>query len=429
MPDVPDESDLMRGFPPEKAARVTLANWQEPPYNRWAFRHLRELIPTHRIPPGEHPRPLRYGIAGIDDVIVPRVDGSLGTFRDVVDVTYMNALVVLHDGVVVHEEYAPGMRPDQPHLLMSISKSIVGTITGILAGHGVLDPEAPVTEYVPEVAGSGYEGATVRNLLDMRTGVRFREEYTDPDAEVRVMERSMGWRPRDEDTPAGMYAYLTTLEGETDHGGRFVYRSADTDMLGWVVERASGRRMADLVSALLWHPLGAEFDAEQTCDALGTGIHDGGICATARDVARFGQMLLEDGAVDGHPVVPRDWVRGSRTVDPDVRAAFAASDTEPYLPGGWYRNQLWFVPGMSGDVMLCLGIHGQMVFVERATRTVGVKLSTWPDAQHPGALIDTIRAFGAVGRELAGLPPLEHAERGGSPVSVLSGRSSSGDHG
>jgi CubicO group peptidase (beta-lactamase class C family) len=213
-----------------------------------------------------------------------------------------------------------------------------------------------------------------------------------------------------------MYDYLTTLEREHEHGGRFVYRSADTDLLGWVVERAAGRRMADLVSSLLWIPMGAEHDAEVTCDGVGSAIHDGGMCATARDLARFGQLLLDDGAYGGHQVVPREWVRDARTLHPDVRAAFAASDSEPYLPGGWYRNQWWFVPGMSGDVLLCLGIHGQMVFVERATRTVGVKQSSWPEAQHPAALIDTIRAFGAVGRELAGLPPLEHAVDTGRSV-------------
>jgi CubicO group peptidase (beta-lactamase class C family) len=135
-------------------------------------------------------------------------------------------------------------------------------------------------------------------------------------------------------------------------------------------------------------------------------------------------MLLDDGAVDGHPVIPAEWLVQTRALDADVRQAFARSDSEPYLPGGWYRNQFWFVPGVSGDVMLCLGIHGQMVFVDRATRTVGVKFSTWPEAQHPAALIDTIRAFSAVGRELAGLPPLEHVDRTrtGAPVSVVTSR-------
>ena len=228
---------------------------------------------------------------------------------------------------------------------MSVTKSVVSCVAGILVGRGVLDPEAPISTYVPEVAGSGYDGATVRHLLDMRTGVAFRETYLEPDAEVRVMERSMGWRPADEGDPAGMYEYMTTLGTSGPHGGDFTYRSADTDMLGWVVERASDTRMADLITSLVWAPIGAEHDAHITCDPVGSAIHDGGLSATARDLARFGQMLLDDGFVDGVEVVPAAWLADARHPSPAVRQAFANTDNEEVLTGGWYRNQFWFVPG------------------------------------------------------------------------------------
>ena len=166
--------------------------------------------------------------------------------------------------------------------------------------------------------------------------------------------------------------------------------------------------MADLISELIWRPIGAEFDAEITCDGVGSAIHDGGLSATARDVARFGQMLLDDGYVTGIPVVPSQWLAQSRTIDPDIRGAFASSASEASLPGGWYRNQFWYVPGPVGDLQVCLGIHGQMVVVDRATRTVSVKLSSWPAAQTPPYLLDTLRAFAATGRHLAGLTSPSH---------------------
>ena len=174
-------------------------------------------------------------------------------------------------------------------------------------------------------------------------------------------------------------------------------------------ERAAGVRMADLVSTLIWAPIGAEHDAEITCDGLGSAVHDGGVSATARDMARFGNMLLHDGWVGHQPVVPESWLQQPRHIDVDIRSAFAASDSEPVLPGGSYRNQFWFVPGPSGDILLCLGINGQMVFVDRATRTVAVKLSSWPTAQDPAHLLDTIRAFAAVGQHLAGFGPVDDA--------------------
>ena len=165
--------------------------------------------------------------------------------------------------------------------------------------------------------------------------------------------------------------------------------------------------MADLMSGLIWAPMGAEYDAEVLCDGVGTAVHDGGLCVTARDLARFGQMLLDGGAVpdaDGgtHPVVPSQWLRQAWGVDSDVRAAFAASPAELALPGGWYRNQFWFRPGEQGDVLLCLGIHGQMLHVSRQTRTVCVKFSTWPVAQNPAYLQDALHAFDAVGAVLSG---------------------------
>jgi CubicO group peptidase (beta-lactamase class C family) len=390
--------DRMAGFPTSAGNLVTLATWQDAPNVNWAFQHLRELIPSHPIPADPaRTAPLTAALEQrVGQTRVTRLDGSVATADEVFADTHTDAVLVLHDGVVVEERYVGGMSARTTHLLMSVSKSIVGCVTGILVSRGLVDPDAPVAEYVPEIAGSGYDGATVRHLLDMRTGVAFRETYDAADAEVRVMERSMGWRPVRDGDPVGAYAYLTTLGTSASHGGDFRYRSADTDMLGWVCERAAGTRMADLISTLLWIPMGAEHDAEISCDAVGTAIHDGGISAVARDLARFGQLLLDDGA----GIIPADWLAASWQPPSDVRDAFAGTDNEAVLPGGWYRNQFWFVPNQHGPSLVCLGIHGQMVYVNRATRTVGVKLSSWPVPQHAAYLVDTLRAFGSIGGTL-----------------------------
>ena len=213
---------------------------------------MRELIPSQLIPAGPGgPSPLPASPGPLPDPPVWRIDGSAATAAEVFAGTYTDALVVLHDGRLVAERYDAGMTAASVHLLMSVSKSIVGCVAGVLADRGLLDPGALVTAYVPEVGrtstSSGYAGATIRNLLDMRTGVAFRETYAALDAEVRVMERSMGWRPAQPGDPEGAYPYLTTLGQAGLHGRDFSYRSADSDMLGWACERASGTRMADLV--------------------------------------------------------------------------------------------------------------------------------------------------------------------------------------
>jgi CubicO group peptidase (beta-lactamase class C family) len=264
----------------------------------------------------------------------------------------------------------------------------------------------------------------VRHLLDMRSGVAFSEDYTDPRSDVRELDAWVGWRAgRGDQEHRGLYAYLVRLGADRPHGGSFLYRSCDTDALGWVIERATGERMADLLGELIWQPLGAEHDADLLCDGLGAAIHDGGLNATARDMARFGQLLLDGGRSPARVVLPPEWLAGAWAVDADARGAFAASPAEVSFPGGWYRNSFWFRPGDYGDVLLCLGIHGQMVHVSRRTRTVCVKFSSWPQPQHPELLQDTLRAFDAVGGALAGRDPVQG--RRGLP-GVVAGLSRSG---
>jgi CubicO group peptidase (beta-lactamase class C family) len=168
--------------------------------------------------------------------------------------------------------------------------------------------------------------------------------------------------------------------------------------------------------------MGAEHDAEVTCDGLGAAIHDGGICATARDLARFGMLLLDGGLAGDRPVIPAAWLREAWAVDADLRNAFARSDNEPFFPGGWYHDQFWFVPRPPGDVLLGLGIYGQMVYVNPATATVAAKLSSWPYPQSALFMEDTLRAFDTVSAALA-TPGSGAAWGRVSPVGVAAGLS------
>jgi CubicO group peptidase (beta-lactamase class C family) len=237
----------------------------------------------------------------------------------------------------------------------------------------------------------------VRDLLDMRTGVRFSEDYLDDTAEVRLLEQAIGWAPRRHDDVAdSLLGFLASLEQDREHGGRFDYKSCETDALGFVIESASGgRHAADVMSELLWQPMGAEFDAHVGVDAVGAGMFDGGVSAALRDLVRFGSLFLRDGhALDGAPVVAPWWVAETFAGAVDSREQFAASSEPTLMPGGMYRNGFWF-PRAGSDVMLALGIHGQMVYVNVSARVVAAKLSTWPTPQDGERLLSTLLAFDA----------------------------------
>jgi CubicO group peptidase (beta-lactamase class C family) len=392
---------LMSGAPPfPPQSRVTLANWQEPPFNRWAFQHVRELIPTARISRGtgpvwDLPRAER-DVLGVRF----RSGGRELSVADMLAETFTDGFLVLHRGQIVAEHYFNGMAPDVPHLLMSVSKSVTSAVAGVLAGRGDLAVSAGVEEIIPQLRGTSFQGATVQDLLDMRAGTRFDEDYENVQAEVRACEKVYLWRP-DDDEPraADALAYFATLANDGPHGGPFRYRSILTDVLAWVLERAGGARFHELVARELWQPMGAEFDAEVTVDAHGNPMADGGICATLRDMARFGQLYLQRGRAgdpaDGRTVVPGDWIDDTIRGAADGPEAFLAGEgAEGYPPGAHYRN-FWWVREPAVPFYQASGINGQNVFVHVPSQTVVAKLSTWPTALSP-ALVPTREAVLAI---------------------------------
>ncbi len=396
---LPDsDHQLMTGVPPFPVEQqVTLANWQDPPFNRWAFQHIRELIPTARISRGAgRASPLPHAERDISGITFRSGDQDL-TVGDMLASTYTDGFLVLHRGRIVCEKYFNGMSPDTPHLLMSVSKSVVSTVAGILGERGLLDVSAAVEEIVPELAGTSFQGATVQHLLDMRAGTQFDESYDNPESDVRTYERVYLWRPDGAaPRPADALEYFATLHNDGEHGGPFRYRSILTDVLGWVIERAGEGRLHDLIARLVWQPMGAEFEAAITVDGRGNAMADGGICATLRDMGRFGLLFAGGRRSD---IVPADWISDIVAGAPDGAAAFVAD--EPGYPAGAHYRNCWWVRDPAVPFFHASGINGQNVFVHVPSQTVVVKLSTWPTALSP-AIQMTVDAVLAIAAALDG---------------------------
>jgi hypothetical protein len=395
----------MTGSPPFAAEnQVTLANWQDPPYNRWAFQHVRELIPSARITPGDGPAwELPRAERDLSGIRFAAPSGEL-TVGELLARTYTDGFLVIHRGRVVTEQYFNGLRPDVPHLLMSVSKSVTGLVAGALAGQGRLDVTALVETIVPELAGTAFAGATVQNLLDMRAGIRFTEDYSDPDAEIAVSDRVYQWRPDNgRYRPATAHEYFATLTSDGPHGGPFRYRSIVIDVLAWVLERAGQARFADLVATELWRPMGAEHDADITLDARGNALADGGISATLRDTGRVGLLALGRGRAAGRQVIVPEWLDDTVRGAPDGPEAFRRGDGGgPGSDGGAHYRNCWWVTDPGLPAYNAAGIHGQSIFVHGPAQVVVAKLSSWPDALSTPMRRATGAAVTAIAEALAG---------------------------
>jgi CubicO group peptidase (beta-lactamase class C family) len=315
----------------------------------------------------------------LDDVTLPLPDGA-STMADFLAESATDAIVVLHGDRVVHESYLGAGGRDRRHSLFSVSTSLLGTLTGSVVADGLLFLDEPVADLVPELADSAYARATVRQLLDMTASLSFGHDYVDPAAEVHMMDRSTGWRPRRPADPIGVRPFLTTLTGDGRHGRRLFYCSATTDVLAWVLERATGTPYVDLMGERVWGRIGAEHDAVVTVDAEGAPYTCAGVNATARDLARFGRCILDGGTFAGEQVVPGEWLQEIRAGgDPAVshREQYAETFTGRY-PHGSYRSQ-WWVTGDEVGSFLAIGIHGQYLWLDPTRDVVIAKLSSLPD--------------------------------------------------
>lgn len=353
---------------------ANISNWRNAPFSQWAFHNIGAIIPTAGIAAGPNaPTRLPAAPMTFETFRIAAGGGASLSLTDVLAATATDGIVILHDGRIVYEFYDHGTTAGTPHILMSATKSVVGLMAGILHDMGQLDIEAPVSDYVPEIAATAYRGATIRQLLDMRTGVVL------DDAQQRVYAAATGWEPAPVDGGAtDLHAFYQRMTlPYAAHGGPFRYVSANTDLLGWAIERATGQTFADLVSDLLWRPMGAEHDASITVDPKGAPRCTGGFCATVQDFARIGELVVNNGSRGRAQIISRDWLD-------DIADG---GDLDAWAKGEWgkafsfigarlrYRSG-WYVVDDEPKLLFAMGIHGQNLFVDRANRLVIAKVSS-----------------------------------------------------
>jgi len=356
---------------------VPKQDWDRSPWNRWTFQHVRDLLPTTKVWRGAGPAsPLPADLRDID-AIPFAAEGEAHTIGSFLETSYADGFLVLHGGKIVAERYLNGMTSHTQHLSQSVAKSVVGTVAGILIGRGVVDPAASLTDYLPELEATAYRGATVQHVLDMTSGVVFDETYTAPDSHMAQLDVASGWKNgQNPNWHTNIWDLVLSLKDlECPHGTSFRYRSIETDVLSFVLERAAATPLAELVSRELWAPMGAEEDAYFTVDAAGYALGDGGFNATLRDYARFALLHLRGGETDGRRIVPTEWIAGTRFgADPRLFAGVY----QEVLPAGAYHNQFW-IEDASRGVYMARGVFGQLIYIDPVSDFAAVVLSSWPE--------------------------------------------------
>ena len=383
----------MKPFP-----TVTTANWGRPPHNRWSFQHVQELFPTCRLARG-HSAALVLPTQPRDVLALgfQSADGSTKSMVDFLGAACCDALLVVHGGSLVAEHYFNGMTVSSQHLLNSVTKSFVGMLAGIAVDRDQLDPSSPLTRYLPELDTAAWQGTTVRHLLDMTAAVKYAEDYADPATDFWREAAVVGWRPElvGDTTPPTLLEYARSLDGQDmENGSRFQYRTVATNVLGMVLERVMGARLATLLETEIWSRLATQHDAAVVVDRAGFPYVGAGMNACARDLVNFGLMMINDGALGGWQVIPAAWIADTAKGDSTSKECFAKAYGD--FPGWHYRNQVW-VASSEPAVMLAIGIHGQLIYMDKGRDLIVVMLSSRPQPLDMEIEVNTLAAVQAIG--------------------------------
>lgn len=401
----PEQTDpvaltIMKGFPPPPEKIVTLENLLKYPNSRWGFQHIRELGPTANVWRGNTTAtPLPEAVRQIGNIDFQDKGGQQFSIEDWQKSTYTDGLLVLHKGQIVYQKYYSGMRPETPHALWSLSKSFTGLLARILIQENKLAPNVKISDYLPELSGTAWGDATVQQTLDMTTSSQYREVLSDPKSEIFQYLFAGGIlpMPKDYGGPKTTYDFLKTVKKDGEHGKGFKYKSVDTEVVGWVLSRITGKSFAELVSDRIWSQIGAEEDAYVWVDSTGTALSSIGLNATLRDLGRLGEALRMNGRINGRQAIPQAVVDELRKGGD--REKFRASGQS--VREGYSYHDFWWNSHDADGSFEAKGLNGQHIHINPTAELVIVKLSSHPVGDTGFTHELDRRAFAAIAKAVA----------------------------
>ncbi len=381
----PQTLGWMQGFPPPADKLITQpsSNFFSFPKLRWTVCHIRELMPTTDVSRGiGAPSKLSYALDKNIDAItfMPTNSKRPMTWKQSLDANYTDGIMIMHHGKVVYERQNGCLNELGNHAAMSMTKSMTGLLAEILVTEGKLDDKALVASIIPELKNSGFGDATVRQVMDMTTALDYSEDYADPNADIWKYSEAASPlpKPKDYKGPNGYFEYLQTVKKNGEHGEAFNYRTINSDALGWIISRTTGKAVNELLSERIWQKIGAEQSAYMTVDAKGTPFAGGGLSAGLHDMARIGSLMLNKGEINGKRLFPAAVVDNIEAGGD--KEAFAKADYKQLTNGSY--TSMWWLFNNPTPIYAARGVHGQTVYVDPAADMVIVRFASYPDASN-----------------------------------------------
>lgn len=394
----------MKGFPPakDKTLSVVKENYFKFPELRYSVNHMREFFPTKCTPSSldNHyyfPKRINKKIDSLE--FTPWDTSTPITWLDSLYRNYTDGIIIMHKGKIIYEKYFAGLSQDGIHAAMSVSKSFAGLIATILISKKIIDDNKEVSFYIPELINSGFKNAKVRHLLDMTTAITYSEDYKNPNAEVwKFSKAGNPFRTKNYSGPQNYYEYLQTIKADPDykHGERFGYRTVNTEVLGWIISRATGKGLAELLSQLIWKPMGAKYDGYYNVDPSGIAFAGGGFNLNLQDMAAFGEMLRMKGKINNKKVIPKK----------AVEMISQGGDKKAFTYGGypklkgWSYSNMWWICNNKHGAYMARGVHGQAIYIDPAAKMVIARFASNPLASNKYIDPLSIPAYEAVAKYL-----------------------------
>lgn len=401
----------MQGIPPTRESQVTMANYRDYPMSMWAFRNASAVLNTVMIPREGDIRPLPGPLRPeIGERRFTDPQGRELSFDALFQANYADGVLVMQGSRLLHEAYFHEFNERSHHIWFSMTKSLASTVFGLLVAEGKVDLDASPVKYIPELKGSGFERVTIQQVLDHASAINFKENYTDLQSDFALYYApalNMGWLPGAADVqPAdaevyGVQDFLVQFiqpDPALNPGEAFDYNSSNADLLGWLIARISGEPLQDYIQRNVWAKIGAEHDAYIAVDRALVPVATGGMNTTLRDAARFGMMIRDRGEFGGQQVIPAQWIDASLEVSDKVAANMAANPKYGEEPWTAYHNMWWILDADKGEYC-AVGIHGQVIYINRSADTVMAWFSSQPGAS--AARNPEFRAKLQAARELA----------------------------